>query len=71
MEDLGVTIAPIINKAVDVKEAASLLGVSRSSFYCLLKTRGFPQGARLGRRRVWLTGDLFAYLEKQTPKGGR
>jgi|GEM_PF-1811968 len=63
------TVAPIANRTVSAKEAAELLGVSRSSFYCLLKTKkGFPQGARLGRRRVWMTGDLFGYLESQTVK---
>jgi len=62
------TVAPIANRTVSAKEAAELLGVSRSSFYSLLKTKGFPQGARLGRRRVWMTGDLFGYLESQTVK---
>lgn len=65
------TVAPITNRTVSVKEAAELLGVSRSSFYCLLKNKDFPQGARLGRRRVWLTGDLFGFLERQGKKGGK
>lgn len=56
-------------RAVRVREAAELLGISRSLFYILLASdKSFPQGVKLGRARVWMVSDLFAWLGKKTKK---
>lgn len=70
-----VEIAPVTNRTVRIDEAAEILGISRASVYVRMRTdRGFPRGALLGRRRVWLVSDLFDFLEKRSSlcdgKGG-
>jgi predicted DNA-binding transcriptional regulator AlpA len=56
-----------VDRAVRAKEAASILGIGRSTFFVLMRTEpGFPKGANLGRTRVWLISDLFAWLRKKT-----
>jgi predicted DNA-binding transcriptional regulator AlpA len=50
--------------AVRAKEAAAILGISRSSLYQLLKRKGFPQGCKLGRIRIWLPTDLLEFVRQ-------
>ena len=60
------------DRGVDVREAAGLLGVSRSCVYSLLRRdRSFPRGAKLGRRRVWLISELLRFIETRSKKGGK
>ncbi|MFM7113914.1 MAG: helix-turn-helix transcriptional regulator [Planctomycetota bacterium] len=58
------------DRAVRAREAAHLLGISRSLFYLLAaKEKSFPQGVKLGKARVWLISDLFNWLsQKPKPK---
>lgn len=59
-------------RAVRAREAAELLGISRSLFY--LTASGdptFPQGAKIGRARVWMVTDLFDWLARKTKKQNR
>ena len=59
-------------RAVRAREAAELLGISRSLFY--LTASGdptFPQGAKIGRARVWMVTDLFDWLARKTKKPNR
>jgi predicted DNA-binding transcriptional regulator AlpA len=62
-------ITPIEAKAIRVRDAAKLLGLSRSAFYLQLKNPRFPQGCKLGRARVWLPTDLFAWVQQKSNKG--
>jgi predicted DNA-binding transcriptional regulator AlpA len=65
-------VAPVVNRTVDVRGAAEILGVSRATVYTLLgRDRLFPKGAKLGRRRVWLVSDLFWFLEAKSRKGAK
>ena len=54
------------DRAVRSKEAAAILGISRSTLFVLMNSDPtFPRGAKLGRSRVWLISDLFAWLRNQ------
>jgi len=54
------------DRAVRYKEAAAILGISRSTLFVLMNSDPtFPRGAKLGRSRVWLLSDLFAWLRNQ------
>ena len=57
----------LINKnAQTVKEAREHLGgISESTFYELVKG-GYLKTFRVGRRRMVLTSELDAYIERQT-----
>ena len=63
-------VAPIEAKAIRAIDAARLLCLSRSAFYLQLKNPRFPQGCKLGRARVWLPTDLFAWIQQKSGKGG-
>ncbi len=75
LEDLTmsslVEIAPVVNRTVDIKGAAEILGISRATVYVLMaREKMFPRGCKLGRRRVWLISDLFGFLEKRSQHNG-
>lgn len=48
-----------------LKEAASLLRVSRSTFANLRKLRGFPSPLKIGSRKMYRGSELFEWLMKQ------
>ncbi len=46
------------------KEAAHVLGVSRTTFWRIAKAIDFPKKVRIGARAVgWLRDDLLAWME--------
>jgi predicted DNA-binding transcriptional regulator AlpA len=56
-----------MDRAVRAKEAAAILGIGRSTLFVLMNTEpGFPKGVKVGRSRVWLISDLFAWLRKKS-----
>lgn len=63
-------IMPVEARGIRAKDAARLLGISRSAFYLQLRNPKFPQGAKLGRARVWLPTDLFAWIQQMSRRGG-
>ena len=51
--------------AVCAREAARMLGVSRSQVFKLLAEKQFPEPVRLGKRNPrWLIADLETFLQK-------
>lgn len=53
-------------KAVRMKEAAEILGISEAMVFKLLATdKQFPKGSKLGKARVWHKGDLLSYMIKR------
>lgn len=66
------SVEPQKERAVRAREAASILGLGRTSFYGLVKTvPDFPQGAQLGRSRLWLVSDLLAWVRRQAGTSSR
>ncbi len=57
------------DRAVRAREAYKLLAIGRSSFYRQLNADpSFPQGAKIGRARVWLVSDLFMWLKQSSKR---
>lgn len=51
--------------AVSARDAARLLGISRSQVFKLLAAKQFPVPVRLGKRNPrWLIADLETFLQK-------
>lgn len=57
------TPMPTKPMAYGVKDAAEILGISRSSIYTLLR-EGLLSPVRIGRRLLFTEGELKALLEK-------
>ena len=57
--------------AVDAAEAARLLGVSVSHWHAMMAAGRCPTGFRLGRRRLWSTAELKAWLDAGAPPADR
>ena len=57
--------------AVDSHGAARLLGISESHWRVLLAAGRVPPGFRLGRRRLWSTAELSAWIAAGAPASGR
>lgn len=62
--DAAAGIAPA---ACDARGAARLCGVSRSHWMSMVAAGRVPFGFRLGRRRLWLTAELTAWLRAGAP----
>ena len=52
--------------ALDVSEAAELLGVSRPTMYQIMNQADFTAAFCIGRRRKISRAGLIAWIEKQT-----
>jgi excisionase family DNA binding protein len=57
--------------AVDSHGAARLLGVSESHWRIMVAAGRCPAGFRLGRRRLWSTAELSAWIAAGAPASGR
>ena len=52
---------------LDAAAAARLLGISRSTLYCLDERGGIPRGVHLGRMRRWRREELLAWVRAGCP----
>ena len=52
---------------VDAREAARLCGLSRSSWLALRAQGRVPRSIRLGRRVLWSTAELSAWVDAGCP----
>lgn len=57
--------------AVDSFGAAALVGVSESHWRVMLAGGRIPSGFRLGRRRLWSTDELRAWIAAGAPTADR
>ena len=57
--------------AVDSFGAARLLGVSESHWRIMVAAGRCPAGFRLGRRRLWSTAELSAWIQAGAPSADR
>ena len=55
--------------ALDVSEAAALLGVSRPTMYAIMNREDFTASFRIGTRRKVSRAGLMAWIERQTGGG--
>lgn len=55
--------------ALDVSEAAALLGVSRPTMYAIMNRSDFEADFRIGTRRKVSRAGLLAWIERQTGGG--
>ena len=55
--------------ALDVSEAAALLGVSRPTMYEIMNRADFTAAFRIGTRRKISRAGLIAWIERQTEGG--
>ncbi len=56
---------------MDAKAAAGLCGVSRSHFLALHSAGKVPLPVRLGRRTLWRTSELDAWIQAGCPARDR
>ena len=53
------------------KQVQERIGLGRSSLYALIAAKQFPRPVQLSARAVgWREGDVIAWLESRTTKGG-
>ena len=57
--------------AVDSHGSARLLGVSESHWRIMVAAGRCPPGFKLGRRRLWSTGELAAWISAGAPSADR
>jgi predicted DNA-binding transcriptional regulator AlpA len=60
--------APLL---VDARDAAALCGVSRAHWLALNSSGRVPMPVRLGRRVLWRTAELSAWIEAGCPARDR
>lgn len=58
-------------EAMDGAAAAHFCGVARSTWLKLHSAAGVPRPVRIGRRVLWLRGELLAWLEAGCPARDR
>jgi excisionase family DNA binding protein len=59
--------SPLEPLAIDVGEAAKLCGIGRATWYSLLAAGRIPKPVRLGRRALWRTEELRAWMRAGCP----
>jgi len=52
---------------LSAKDAAKLIGISRSLFYTLNAEGKIPHPTKLGRRVLWKKSELIAWVEADCP----
>ena len=58
------------NRVIAPKEAAYMLGVSRSTLWVLASDKGFPDRVQITERRFgWMEADLLKFIEDKKLTG--
>lgn len=61
------SILALDRAAIDARDAAAFVGISRAHWLRLVSCGRAPRGLKLGARRVWSTVELAAWIEAGAP----
>ncbi len=59
----GVTDRPSTSPALSLRAVVQLTGLSKAYIYNLIAQGNFPRPAKVGRRSIWNSQEIFAWLE--------
>ncbi len=48
-----------------ISDVVAYVGLSRSTIYFLIKSRGFPAPTKIGKCSCWLTSDIERWIENK------